>query len=596
MRWIAPGSDVAIRGTAAVVWLVVASTGDAALARDEASSVRLRWTPATAPDDASSPSVVPFRDAHALRFATKTRTRFEPQELKDHPATRGDGALTVCVVAQLSSSPAEKTPIVSKWHMRSGGRAWEIGVFPDGRVFLDVSASGDWPERARELVGYRPLEVGVPYAIVAVIDPGRRLEIFVNGGTCGKAIDAVPGRVFRCDTPILIGAQPPAHRHFDGLVAELTIAAAAWTEQGVQQHAREVGLTKPPAALSAAIEGDVMDLAVVRREVMAYVDELQVDGEPIGVYRRFARPNALATLYATTDVAWIRACMGEDLRATLSDDERAAWVAHINSFARDDGAYAGGRHSLLHANGMVVGALAVLGGRQKHPVRLYDPFDAVDEIDGWLEEVRWERQWGASHLFWGGMHCFSLSRRCSDAWRDKVFDWLDSNLDPQTGWWRKGVPQAGLAIEVLGGAAHIWPVYQHHGRRFPYPRRVIDSILAMQRADGSWLGFANYMELDALYGLAYMTSLAPDYRAADIARAAQKHGRLVRQRYPAFLAGRPDAHIVLSVVGTLSLLQELDPEHFRDEVTWSDIFSDRRFYETSRVEVLEESTQKRKDP
>ncbi|HUT37326.1 MAG TPA: glycoside hydrolase family 88 protein [Planctomycetota bacterium] len=339
-----------------------------------------------------------------------------------------------------------------------------------------------------------------------------------------------------------------------------------------------------PAVGEASVAGDRMDLAAVRRQVMAYCESLQVKDRPYGVVRERAAPNALGTLYATCDVAWTRACMGEDLARTLTPAQRQQWIDHINSFARGDGTYPGGRHSAQHANGMVIGALAVLGGRQKHPVSLYDEFDDDAEIEPWLEKIHWERQWSASHLFWGGMHCYSLSRRCRPAWRERVFQWLDANLDPQTGWWRKGVPQAGQRIEVLGGAAHIWPIYQHHGRRFPYPKQVIDSILAMQRPDGSWLGFGNYMELDALYGLAYMRSLAPEHRAADIAAAAQRHGRLVRERFAGFLAATPDAHLLLAVVGTLALLQELDPEHFRDEVRWSDIFSDRSFYRTDLVE------------
>jgi hypothetical protein len=91
----------------------------------------------------------------------------------------------------------------------------------------------------------------------------------------------------------------------------------------------------------------------------------------------------------------------------------------------------------------------VLGGRQSLPVSLYEQFDELDEIEPWLEQIAWDRQWSASHLFWGGMHCYSMSSRCSAPWRERMFRWLDANLDPQTGWWRKGVPQSGRPIEVL---------------------------------------------------------------------------------------------------------------------------------------------------
>ncbi len=220
-------------------------------------------------------------------------------------------------------------------------------------------------------------------------------------------------------------------------------------------------------------------------------------------------------------------------------------------------------------------------------VSLYEQFDELDEIEPWLERIDWDRQWGASHLFWGGMHCFSMSSRCSPQWRQRVFQWLDANLDPETGWWRKGVPQSGRQIEVLGGAAHIWPVYQIHQRPFPYPKQVIDSILAMQKEDGSWIGMSNYMELDALYGLAYMQSLAPDYRSEDILAAARRHGQLVTSQYAAFMSSAPHTHVLLSVVSTLALLQQLDREHYPSERPWSDIFSDPRFYATDKVECFD---------
>ena len=30
-------------------------------------------------------------------------------------------------------------------------------------------------------------------------------------------------------------------------------------------------------------------------------------------------------------------------------------------------------------------------------------------------------------------------------------------------------------------------MYEHHGRAFPYPERVIDSVLALQLRNGRWL-------------------------------------------------------------------------------------------------------------
>jgi hypothetical protein len=335
---------------------------------------------------------------------------------------------------------------------------------------------------------------------------------------------------------------------------------------------------------------DRCDLSRIRSEASAYAETLRVPSGAAGIYRTPQSPEA--DMYASCDMAIMRTIMGEDLRTTLTADQRNDWIAHVNSFALPDGNYQRYTHlSFEHANGMVIGALGVLGGRQKHPVQLYNAFDTPGKVESWLERIDWREQWSGAHLFWGGMHCFSMSSRCTEAWRRAVFDWLDAELDPQTGWWRKGVPHAPRvqALQPLGGGAHIWPVYQHHHRRFPFPERVIDSILALQKSDGSWLGYGNYMELDALYGLAYMSSLAPQYRREDILAAAHRHGRGLVRAWPDFLAGHPDLHWLLGAVGGFGLLNQLLPGVYHDERPWTDIFSDKRLYQTAKVETWDSS-------
>ena len=341
------------------------------------------------------------------------------------------------------------------------------------------------------------------------------------------------------------------------------------------------------AGVAPRLAGQTATVALdrIRTETLAYVATTLVPGRQPGVYYDTPGGNLTPSLYASCDVALIRAVMGEDLQRTLAPAQREGWIAHVNSFARPDGTYGPNRmgHTVEHANGMVIGALGVLGGRQQYPVQFYDTFDTPEKVSAWLEGVDWKKQWQGSHRFWGGMHCFSMSRRCTPAWRDTVFKWLDANLDADNGWWRTGVPQ--VWPQWLGGGAHIWPIYQHHNRRFPYPERVIDHILANQKPNGEWLAYGSYMELDALYGLVYMSSLAPDYRNADILQAARRHGNGLTGRWPGFIGAKPPLHVLLGAVGAFGLLQQLLPETYLADTRWSDIFSDTRFYQTAAVEA-----------
>lgn len=337
-----------------------------------------------------------------------------------------------------------------------------------------------------------------------------------------------------------------------------------------------------------------INLGDVRAQFLAHFESLRVQDQPYGRYR--LQKDGPCDLYSTTDVAIGRTVMGEDLQATLSAQQRAEWCAHINSFAQPDGTYTdrkgtpGEWHAPEHRNGMVIGALGPLGGKQLRPVALYDRFDTAAKIGPWLETVNWQEFWSGSHVFWGGMHCFALSKRCTKAWQEATFAWLDVNLDPASGWWRKGVLHAGnverQGHNALGGACHIWPIYQHLNRPFPHPTQVIDSILRIQKADGLWHVYGSYMELDALYGLVYMGSLVPSHRRGDIAAAAQRHAAALLTRWPEYLARNPRQHDILALVGTFGLHQQLNPDRFRDSQRWTDIFSDPKLYRTAAVEVL----------
>lgn len=338
-----------------------------------------------------------------------------------------------------------------------------------------------------------------------------------------------------------------------------------------------------------------MHLSEIRRQIVTYCDALLDEAGLFGSYRM--APRLRADLYSACDVVLMRTIMGEDLPELLSDGQRAEYIEHINSFAFRDGTYTDTRnHHPLHANGQTIGALGVLGGRQPYPVRLYADFDSPERVVSWLEKLDWSAQWDASHLFWGGLHCFSFSSRCTPKWRGTVLAWLDSHLDPHTGWWCAGTKYTDRC-QPLGGAAHIYPIYQHHDHPFPYPQQVIDSTLALQQDDGRWSrddeGYhfsrpMSYLELDALYALLFMQSHAPEYRRDDIHAAVTRYAGLCeiywRESKDELLSLHP--HEVLSAVGIFGLFQRLLPGRFTDEVAWTDIFSDRRFYRTNAVECV----------
>lgn len=359
-------------------------------------------------------------------------------------------------------------------------------------------------------------------------------------------------------------------------------------------HSPQSGIRRKALVAS----GTKYSLATVRCDVLEHCESLRDTEVPFGAYRE--APQGRCDLYSSCDVALIMAIMGESPLETLSSAQRAEWIGFINSFVATgnppDGSYTDRMgQSLLHANGMVIGALGVLGGQMPHPVSLYEAFDRPEKVGPWLDSLDWNHAWPQSHAFWGGIHCFSMSGCASDEWLAAVFEWLDANMD-QSGWWRAGTPHAD-GNQGLGGAAHLFPLYEHHNRRFPEPERMIDSVLEMQLPDGSWLGVTyrqdpvhvmNYLDLDALYALVLMGKYAPGYRQDDIIASARRYGELAKAYYrdhrAALFSLHP--HFVLSAVGTFGLLQQLLPDEFVDDRAWTDIFSDRQLYRTREVGAL----------
>jgi hypothetical protein len=289
--------------------------------------------------------------------------------------------------------------------------------------------------------------------------------------------------------------------------------------------------------------------------------------------------------YTLADWAILRTVMGDDL-LRLPDAQRRSWLGLMqNQQDPDDGSFPTFQgHTRLHANGTAVGGIGALGGRFRHPVRLYRPFAAAEQVPSWLETaVDWSRTWGESHRFWGGMHCFACLPTATRAWKDAVFAWLDREADPATGWWRRGTPHVDRH-QGLGGAVHILPIYQHLGRRFPLIERALDSTLALQLPAGHWYESrthgATYLDLDALYVFALGRRWAPQYRPTEIAAAVARHADLIVGQLDGLLRDRQGrhAHFLLELVGILGRHRQLDPERFRDDRPWSDIFSDRALY------------------
>ena len=233
-----------------------------------------------------APRLSPFGDAQALHFDGKRLTRVDLGQGRDE-CLRLRGALTLATVVQLTQLPRTKTPFVSKWNTGANGRSYEIGVTPARKVFFAISASGKYDSQAREVYSALMLRLGVPYTVVGVYEPGRRMAVYINGVLSGRLGSRIPKTIFDSPTPVLLGNRPGNERGcgLDGLLAGAWIYSAALRPDVISAWTKELGLTEPPESEFPEHELLPPVRAITRgpkHHWFGYYDKLELD--PTGRY------------------------------------------------------------------------------------------------------------------------------------------------------------------------------------------------------------------------------------------------------------------------------------------------------------------------
>jgi hypothetical protein len=94
--------------------------------------------------------------------------------------------------------------------------------------------------------------------------------------------------------------------------------------------------------------------------------------------------------------------------------------------------------------------------------------------------------------------------------------------------------------------------------------------------------------MDALYALRYMSELVPNYKTNEINQSVNNYSNLVISYWKNYADELLNLHPhnILAAVSTFGLLNQFYPDRFIDNVSWTDIFSDTKFYQTDKVEVF----------
>jgi hypothetical protein len=252
--------------------------------------------------------------------------------------------------------------------------------------------------------------------------------------------------------------------------------------------------------------------------------------------------NQAYDLYGSADMVYLLYSIGE-LEERTTEKGRQEWASVIQSFQDPKtGWFTRGNETLhfkAHATAYATGALAMLGRRPLHAFRWADGITESEEaMDRWLKGIWWDVVWVGSHQGGGIAASLHMTGEADDRWFDWYFDWLDREVNPQTGLWQRAwfkKIKKKPTMHDMGGAAHFWWIYQHRDRPIPYPERVIDTLLGLQLESGLWDrkpkkgDFPYCINCDAVNGikLAYLNLLdsGAEYRTDDIHRSFDRYLR-----------------------------------------------------------------------
>lgn len=290
-------------------------------------------------------------------------------------------------------------------------------------------------------------------------------------------------------------------------------------------------------------------------------------------------PSGKPCLYGTTDILFNRAVMA---RLDLNETEKDAWAAAVNAF-QDPGrgwyrkVYTH-THFKEHTTAYAVAALKLLDRRPRYDFAWRAKLiSSPEERDRWIRSIPWSIIWPASHIVSGIPAILAMLGQGTPEFFAWYFDWLDREADPATGFWSRGIlHRLGLlkrrSMHALGGAFHMYFVYEFLGRPWRYPERIVDAALKLQHANGLWDKDVTYcIDLDGIYSILRSSRNAGGYRADEVERACARYletaARILNDR-EFFMTRYTNTHLLPGALAAIAECQRCYPELVKTSRPW----------------------------
>ena len=143
----------------------------------------------------------------------------------------------------------------------------------------------------------------------------------------------------------------------------------------------------------------------------------------------------------------------------------------------------------MHLTAHALPVVCMLGGKPHYTLRFAHEYTNTEFLENWLKQRQWEEAWleGNNLLFVGQFLIYLRDREnCREAQKalDMYFDFLDREVDPDTGLW--GSNGFCSKAAALYGGYHQLLAYYYENRKVQYPEKLVDVALGLQHKDGGY--------------------------------------------------------------------------------------------------------------
>lgn len=235
-------------------------------------------------------------------------------------------------------------------------------------------------------------------------------------------------------------------------------------------------------------------------------------------------------------------------------------------------------HHREHTTAYAVAALALIDRKPLHPMKWKEPILAsVKSMERWIEKINWSIIWPGSHVVTGVPAVLAMLGEGTDEFFNWYFDWLDKTADPVSGFWCRGlVHRLGIigrpTKHEMGGAFHMYYVYEYMNRQWPYPEKIIDETLRLQHVNGLWDRDVTYcIDLDGIYNLTRSSRNAGGYRSSDIEAAVIRYlatAEKILNDKDFLFKKYTSSHILTGALAAIAECQKFYPELIVTEKPW----------------------------